>query len=306
MDKLQLLETVLGKSVKSNRDFHQFACPFCNHHKKKLGVSLGSGMWKCWVCPARGRSVYALFKKLNAPVYLLSQVRNLWHEKEVHVIKAEPQQLKLPNEFKPLWVNSTSIFYRKAKNYLESRGISEQDIVKHHIGYCDSGSYSDMIVFPSYSDTGELKFYSARSYLKEPRLKFSICKGINKNDVVFDDLLINWDEPIILCESKLDAIVIKRNAIPLFGKQLTQRLKQKIVEERPPKIIFCLDGDALADAIRQAGYFVKNGIPVFKSNIPVDDDPNSLGYEKVWEYINDSQEITELESFEFNFLSKLK
>jgi len=51
MDKLQLLESVLGHGDKTNRDYYQFYCPFCSHRKKKLGISLGTGKWKCWVCP---------------------------------------------------------------------------------------------------------------------------------------------------------------------------------------------------------------------------------------------------------------
>ena len=149
MEKLQLLESVLGKSTKANRDYVQFHCPFCNHYKPKLGISLNTGRWKCWVCPSKGNSISNLFKKLRQPNQAVSTAKQLWVEKntvDVHVSTL----VSLPKEFKPLWVNSQDFFYNKALKYLQSRGLTINDIKRYRIGYCTSGKYEDMIIFPSY------------------------------------------------------------------------------------------------------------------------------------------------------------
>lgn len=305
MEKLQLLESVLGKGTKGNRDYFQFICPFHEgRNGPKLGVSLGSGGWKCWVCPAKGHSVQGLFKKLNQGSDKIQFARELWKEVQIYQKKNQPESFKLPTEFKPLWIESPSFFFKKAKGYLASRGVTEKDIVKHRLGYCESGRYSDMIIFPSYDQNGQLNFFSGRSYLPNNKY-FAIPTDVDKNQV-YDENLINWQEPIILVESKLDAIVVRRNAIPLYGKKINPKLIEKIINEETPKIIFCLDGDAIKDSIDQARFFIESGIECWKVELPIDQDPSSLGFEKVWEFIDRAEKITEVDNFENKILNLLK
>ncbi len=302
MDKLQLLETVLGQSHKANRDYVQFHCPFCNHRKPKLGISLNSGGWKCWVCPAKGRSIVQLLKKVQSNKTNIELAQQLWKEKVQFQIQ-EQQQLELPKEFKPLWIpNERDLFFKKAKNYLLSRGLTENDIKKHRIGYCDQGRYSDMIIMPSFNEFNQLNFFTARSYINKT---FLIPPNIDKTKVIFDESLINWNEPVIIVESKLDAITVKRNVIPLNGKQITKELARKLIEERPPKLIFCLDGDALKDCLRLSEFFKNYGIECFKVNLPITEDPNSLGFEQIWKLISNAERINESSLFEFNIKERL-
>lgn len=303
MEKLQLLESVLGSSTKANRDYYQFHCPFCNHPKKKLGVSLGNGTWKCWVCPSKGSKVSQLLFKLKTDGVRISKAKELWSEKS-KIVQNEPVSLQLPKEFLPLSEQTGSFFYRKAKSYLNSRGVNECDIIKHRIGYCEKGSFSDMVVFPYYSQHGTLTHFMGRTFF-DSQYKFKEPVDVNKN-IIGDENLINWQESLILVESKLDAIAVRRNAVPLNGKQIPERLKQKIITEGTPKVIFCLDGDALDDAIRNAEYFIQNGIEVERVELPIDQDPNSLGFEKVWEYIYRSIPLTNNDIFKFKILTKLK
>jgi hypothetical protein len=304
-DKLQILESVLGSGEKTNRDYYQFHCPFCSHRKKKLGISLGTGKWKCWVCPAKGSNVSILFRKLNQSQSKVQQVKELWKEKVY--FKTEPlTTLQLPKEFKPLWEPSGSFFYKKAQGYVKKRGITEGDIIKHHIGYCEQGQYNDKVIFPSYTEQGQLNFFGSRTFNELSNYKFKIPENIDKNEIVFDENLINWQEPVILVESKLDAIVIKRNAYPLYGKGINKALQQKVLEEGTSEIIFCLDGDALNDAILQAEWFLNNGITVKKVRLPENEDPNSLGYKEVWKYIKKAEPLNESEIWLFKIKNKLK
>lgn len=305
MEKLQLLESVLGKGSKTNRDYYQFTCPFhTGRHGPKLGISLGTGGWKCWVCPSKGHTIQGLFKKLNQDEKRLQLAKELWKEKQFYQ-KVQVESLKLPKEFVPLWETSSSFFHNKANEYLESRGVTKEDIVKHRLGFCQDGKYHDMVIFPSYNEDGQLTFFSGRTYLPNSQFKFAIPIDVDKNQV-FDENLINWQEPVVIVESKLDAIVVKRNVTYLTGKTINEKLKNKIIEEQTPKLYFCLDGDALNDAILQSSYFIANGVECWKVKLPQNEDPNSLGYEKVWEYINTAELITESEIFKFKLLNRLK
>lgn len=317
MDKLQLLESILGPSHKANRDYLQFHCPFCNHRKPKLGVSLGSGGWKCWVCPAKGSKVSTLFWKLQASKDKVQLSRELWKEK-VQFKTELVSKVGLPKEFLPLWQPTGSFFFKKAKGYLESRGITENDILKYRLGYCENGKFDDMVIFPSYNQDGQVTFFQGRTFNQMSVQKFKIPDNINKKELLFDENLINWQEPIIIVESKLDAIAVRRNAYPNYGKTINPVFKQKLLEEGTPEIISCLDGDALNDAILQAEWFLNNGIGYKIVQLPIDEfetekqgftvwhDPSSLGYNQIWKYIKEAKPITEFEVWNYKLKQKLK
>lgn len=304
-EKISLLESALGKGHKANRDYIQFTCPFhIGKNGPKLGISLGTGKWKCWVCKTNGRSVSGLFQRLNLNQGLISRSKVLFQEKVE--FQKEVSDLNLPSEFIPLWSNPTgSIWFNKAKNYLKGRGVQESDIIKHRIGYCETGQFSDMIIFPSYNEFGQLNFFSSRTFNEDAQWKFSIPKNIDKNEIIIDENLVNWSEPIILVESKLDAIIIKRNSIPLGGKQLSKKLKIKILESNCPEIILCLDGDALKDVMDHAQYFINQGILVKRVILPFNEDANSLGHDRIWELINRAEIVNESNSFEFRMKERL-
>ena len=309
MEKLQLLESVLGKSSPAHRDNVSFHCPFCGHPKPKLNVSLGTGAWGCWVCgqtpgsKARGRSVAVLFHRLGIDDKLVQHARNLWKETKVNK-KEIDVSISLPSEYIPLWVNNESYFRYRAYEYVKSRGITDLDIIKYRIGYCVSGRYSDMIILPSFDERGILNFFVGRSYLPNPKMKFLIPANIDK-DIICYESTINWSLPVVIVESQLNAITIRRNAIPLNGKAFPNKLKEKIIETRPPKIVMCLDGDAMADAMRHAEYFISNGIPVYCVRLPTDEDANSVGFDSIWKFIDNAPEIDHSSSFSFKIYNLL-
>ena len=69
---LGLVQSVLGRSNPTARGNHSFNCPFCNHKTPKLEVNLipskkNENFWHCWVCDAKGKTLFGLFKRLNKP-----------------------------------------------------------------------------------------------------------------------------------------------------------------------------------------------------------------------------------------------
>ena len=100
---------------------------------------------------------------------------------------------------------------------------------------------------------------------------------------------------IILVEGAFDAIAIRRNAIPLFGKTISNTLKKRIVEMDVKEIYICLDRDARKQALEAAEYFIVNGIDVRFVDL-TEKDPSELGFEKI---------IAEIESTEILSAEKL-
>ena len=99
-------------------------------------------------------------------------------------------------------------------------------------------------------------------------------------DVIGFDLYIDWNQPIILCEGVFDAMAIKNNSIPLFGKTILPKLFEKILTKKVKHIIISLDEDAFQDSLKMIKKFFDNGISVNFVKL-TNSDPSDLGYKKM-------------------------
>ena len=287
---LELLESVLGSSKKTSGDNYAFYSPFVDHYKPKLEINIrinskGNNPWHCWISDEKGRSIKTLFKKLrvskstwdeyNAIFSRVNRYSSEYDDTEVI------EQVQLPKEFKPLYKPTNSFKYKHALNYLLGRGLRAEDIVKYNIGYCEEGEYRDKIIIPSYDERGKLNFFVGRSFY-QTQYKHKNPK-VSK-DIVGFELLINWDTPLVLCEGAFDALSIRRNAIPLFGKSIQSELEKKIIGNSVKKLYIVLDSDAIKNALRLTKKFMSYGIETHLVDLG-DQDPSDMGYENVNELI---------------------
>ncbi len=288
----QLLESVLGKS-KSARggDEAVFICPSCNHHKKKLTFNLQSQKFQCWVCGYKGHRAYQLLKKSNASgsVYeMLKEIDSQYNFKKQIKHKTESTFLNLPKEAIPI-ISSSAVLSRHALHYLKQRGITKQDVVKYDLHYCEEGNLKNMVVIPSYNKEGLLNYYVGRSFDKNAYIKHKLASSTK--DIIGFEMYINWDLPVILCEGAFDAMAIKRNAIPLFGKKISDSLMKKIIESNVEKIYLALDDDALKDAFKHAETFLSYGKKVYLIEMH-GKDPSELGFENFTKLLHNASKIT--------------
>jgi chaperonin GroEL (HSP60 family) len=66
-----------------------------------------------------------------------------------------------------------------------------------------------------------------------------------------------------LCEGPFDAMAIKRNVIPLLGKNIQPTLMKKIVKSSVEKIYIALDKDAQKQALSFCEQLMKEGKEVY-------------------------------------------
>jgi len=293
MDNLKLqriLEATLGSGNSFSGDNVAFQCPFCHHTKKKLQINLVSHKWHCWVCDAKGRTIYSLIKKLNVSSEIknsISKIVKSGNFKESNDNTYET--LSLPISFKRFWeANKSDPEYKNAIRYVLSRRLTILDLLKYDIGFCTEGLYSGMIVIPSYDDDGILNFYTARSYYSDTSFKHRNPK-VSK-DIIGFELFINWNEPITIVEGAFDAIAVNRNAIPLFGKNMSNRLKLKIVENKVRVVNLALDSDAINQSLTHCEYLMANGIKVNLIELG-DRDPSDLGYIEITKRLRKAKEL---------------
>lgn len=289
------LENVLGKSKRTARGNRAFRCPFCGHRKPKLEIKVvdspdGSNPYQCWVCGTKGRTIRSLLKHLNL-------TKTEAHEILQYVRRGDDQQEEtprkaviLPEEFEPLELASkSSVYVNRIRKYLYNRGLTETDFVRYNIGYCRSGKYADHVIIPSYSENNVLNYFVARNINPDAYRKYT-NPDVSK-DIIFWENMINWNEPIILCEGVFDAIAIRRNSIPLLGQNISPTLMKKIITSPVPDVYVTLDRDAVRRALGHCETFLNMGKRVFFVE-PADKDPSEEGFRKFTEQIQTAEELT--------------
>ena len=292
---IALVNSVLGTGKQTARGNYAYHCPFCNHHKPKLEVNMtenskGENPWHCWVCDKRGKKIHQLFKQAEVHPDKMTElkaiVKYIGPETQVEVAEV----IKLPKEYQPLTnIQQSNIIGRHALAYLKSRGLTSEDILKYNIGYCESGPYKNMVIIPSYDGEGRLNYFTGRSFEKDAKIKYK--NPSVSRDIIPFELFINWDIPFILCEGPFDAIAIKRNVIPLLGKNIQSKLMKKIVMSSVDKIYIALDKDAQKQALNFCEQLMNEGKEVYLVDMK-DKDPSEMGFENFINLITDTNPIT--------------
>ena len=248
-EKLIIVREILGDYRVSSNEF-LFHCPFCKHHKKKMSVNFGLNAWKCWVCDTRGKNIYRLVRKFGT-----YQQRQKWLELDGRLDLTEfdkmfmelnnledLQTTDLPTGFTSLCNKHLPRSSQEPLRYLRRRRLSKQDILMWKIGYCSKGRYGGRIIIPSFNNNGDCNYFISRSYVGHDVKYLNPPVG---KDIIFNELYVDWDEPVILVEGVFDAIVAGQNAIPIMGSTLREESKlfQAIVINDTP-VYLALDADA--------------------------------------------------------------
>ena len=302
---VSLVNSVLGIGKRTSKGNHSYNCPFCNHHKPKLEINFtdnknGDNPWHCWACNKKGRKLRSLFKQIKASPEYFSQLKKLVKSGyEVEEIKTEEKILELPKEFKNL-IGSKNIISRHASAYLKRRNINEDDILKYNIGYCEYGPYADRIVIPSYNSKGILNYFTSRTF-KEDTFQTYKNPDTSRNIIPFE-MFINWDLPIILCEGPFDAIAIKRNVIPLLGKNIQSNLMKKLVSSKVKKIYIALDTDAIKQALKFCEELLNEGKEVYLVELP-GKDPSEMGFKEFTKLIQKATPLNQFSLMEKKIMS---
>ena len=290
-----LTNSVLGSGKATARGNYAYHCPLCHHTKPKLEINMsenpkGENPWHCWVCDKKGKKLYQLFKSIEVPPNVMSELRTIVKYVGPETKFQVEEKLTLPKEFQLLNnIHPSNITARHAAAYLKSRGITEDDILKYGIGYCEGGRYANMIIIPSYDAKGILNYFTGRSFQKEPSVKYR--NPSVSRDIVPFELFINWDLPLILCEGPFDAISIKRNVIPLLGKNIQSNLMKKIVMSSVEKIYIALDRDAQKQALNFCEKLMNEGKEVYLVDMQ-DKDPSEMGFANFTNLIQETPPLT--------------
>ena len=252
--KKKILDEVLGRPYKQGKEY-LYPSRCCGHHKPKLSINFEKNAAKCWACDWRTKNLRRIVRRWGDISHInrwkdfdadieLGDLDNLF-AKEIE----NPQRIDLPNEFKTLTGRSHPPSSRMVFNYLRKRGVTDKDILYWKIGYCGSGDYKNRVILPSFDEDGYCNFFTSRTY--DPNVWPPYLNGPGNKDIIFNELLVDWEREVTLVEGVFDAIVAGENSIPLLGSTLREdsKLFRKIVKNDTP-VLLGLDADAQKKAMR--------------------------------------------------------
>jgi DNA primase len=287
-----LLEKVLGKSDNARGgDEAVFKCPNCKHHKKKLTLNKYTQAFQCWVCNFKGRRAIQILKKAQAPSQFFTELRDIdsqYKFTHTEIDSQDKPEVVLPDNFIPL-IQGKGLTRNKAWHYLQSRGITAQDVVKYNIGYIEEGPLANFIIIPSYDRQGLLNYWVGRSFNPKSYFKHKL-PSVSK-DIIGFDMMVNFNLPLIICEGAFDAIAIKRNAVPLFGKKISKSLYKELIQGKVKQIYLALDQDAINDSLKYAKELMSYGKEIFLLELQ-DKDPSEIGFEEMTHILQNAKPLT--------------
>jgi hypothetical protein len=235
-----------------------------NKTKLKLVIKLDDEKYHCWVCDIRGVGVARLFKKY-VPTHF-DESKKYFNNKRIKsdIVEVVDETVKLPNGFKLLAtsVNAKDPDTKAVVRYLYSRGLTESDLWRYKFGTCTSGAHRRRVIFPSFDSDGALNYWSSRTIDNDKLPKYKNVKA-KRNEIIFNDLNIEWNKPLVLVEGPFDLVKCAVNSTCLLGSVLDEKfaLFHKIVINKTP-VILALDADANDKSHKIANKLYEFGIDV--------------------------------------------
>ena len=291
LQKFEITYWTSGNNV--SEDSVNIKCPFCDDHSNHLGIFEDTLIFHCWRCGAKGHFAYLLFVlthlsykecqrllELNVVNFKESAVQTIENiiSSEKKSDKIVAKEVGLPDYFEPVTKNMN---FPLLEMYLKRRKIDLETVIKYGCGICQVGKYMNRLIIPVVFQ-GRIVSFQAADLTGKAEKKYKAA------DNEINQWLYNYDnikDTMIVTEGVLDCWRVGEDAVATFGTHLTEQQEILILHKNLKKLIFCWDGDCYFFARKMAEIFKPFIEDVKVICLPKTEDPDSLGTEKVWEYI---------------------
>ena len=296
--KIDLISKCFGKYLISGSGKNiSVICPYCISkgkitRKKKLSISLETGIFHCWVCENKGRNIGRTALKFCKRD--LSDAKNLFMcfkgSSEESIEDEIKNHVRLPKDF--TLISNLSGKRRSSFNshltYLKSRGFSNIDIHRFRVGVSDEYEFKNYVIFPSNTDSGSLNYYISRTIDPKNKRRYRNC-NVSRKDVIFREFDIDFSKELVLVEGVFDLVNCPENATCILGSWMDENyeLFRKIVKFRTP-VVLCLDPDARKKSMEIAKKLLEYCVPV-RISCHSDKDFGDMSREEVENCINTSK-----------------
>ena len=214
-------------------------CPFCadrgfsSDESYHLGLNTFNGKAHCFRCDWKSsnglftanslRRVYQLTFTVHAKDFRPRKKPPVQEEAP----KKERESVALPDEYENLVGSHVDFVGRRVRKYLEKRGVSLLQIVRHQVGYSIAGKLAWRAIFPVIARDKRIYGYVARGiqpgqepkYLNSPGLK--MWWGADK-----------VERTAIVVEGIMDALKVEQALLRTTGMAAIARLGSTITQQQ--------------------------------------------------------------------------
>lgn len=263
-----MLENFEQTTISSDGTHFLARCVLCgdskkNRYKKRFNLNYNNGIpgWHCWNCGEHGNfiTIYSIVKGLSYD----EAKRELYSYNKKRVIKVMNTYKHRPNNREKVissdnnfnfirdkcYTNPFDIptdvgllhkrYLQSLRDFYESRKISR----KYKIYICYSGRYKNRIILPIFNENKNIIYFQARRIpntgitpkYDNPKAPKFLCI-LNKDR--FDP-----NKNIIITEGLIDAFMIGDQGTSCLGKEISEKLIERLLKLTNKKIIVALDND---------------------------------------------------------------
>jgi len=293
-----VLVNALGEPEHNNKGDLIFICPFCktrigrSKKYRKLYVNLDKGLVHCFRCDYKAHFLLPFFVDLFGPNFDKSLLAGLGRatirdgRKLSEIVTDKLSSFKqkdifsstkffsidLPDGYRRL-DDSDTWFAKRARKYLNNRGLTDNQIKRHQIGYTMEGKYRHMLIFPVFKNNFPVYFISRGVGNDSRKLNPSLeeCEYGKERWVYNYDAIKNYEE-VILVEGVMDCLTTGENCGAIFGKELSPYQFNTLMELPAEKFTVMMDEDAKNKTLQIADAF--RGLREVNVVLLEDGDPN--------------------------------
>jgi len=290
-----LAELGYNPESRSQGKFFYVNCPDCDHDGPHLWIRTDNGVWGCWKNRNhRGGPVHLVMhlERLDYPAARARTAKFYTHGSVV----VEERTKKL--EFKEIGLPEGLIKAddsREAMEFLRKRGFTIQTVKDWNLYYAKNTRYKGLkfkqrIIIPIYHN-GRIVAFQGRDITGKQKIKY-MTSPPDENAAPLTKTVYNIDRVnpnlVVVTEGVLDAWAVGKDCgVCLFGKKVYPEQLTLFDKKGVNNVIICLDGEAISESQHIAHDLSVVVSKVEVMELPIDEDPASLGNKEIWRMITD-------------------
>jgi DNA primase len=275
-------------------------CPFHDDSNPSMTVNINSGAFHCFSCKESGTTFVKLLAKLEN--ISLEEAKEQLEEGQgddtvMNFIQDKVNETLSDEEDEVVRYYSSKSFHKKfprftdsveASSYLAHRGISRRTAHEFDLRWGNDGVMVNRIVYPIYTNEGELLSYGGRTILRDVKPKTrKVRSGLSSlyglREVLTRTLSTKWSFKLpylVVVEGEFDAMYLYElgyNVVSTMGTSALTDYQISLLKTYTKLVIFSYDGDkAGRDAQEKAIKRLKVFMPTVGVALPEGTDPNDL------------------------------
>lgn len=308
-EKLKFVESVFGRGVLARNSANfDVRCPIptCESRKDrgktKLSIKTDDFQNHCWVCGWTAKTLAPLVKKYGTTEQFVDYCTRI-HPAAIKYLNDNKDKTKpivrLPSDFQ-LLATTTSIHpnVKAVRKYLASRGMTEEDLWYYKFGFSQDYRWARRAILPSFDASGNLNFFVGRLVDERDDKKRYDQPEVMKNEIIFNELNIDWTQRLVLCEGPFDVVKCGQNAVPLLGNTLKEDslLFCNIIAHNTPTAI-ALDATEMPKMQALAKKLMEYDIDVIIVDVSPFKDPGEMTKEQFKEALERARHMSWNERF---------